>query len=137
MSRVIMVICLISSLSGCAARTGPSCAPGFGRPVAIFPLFMGKATPRRADLTDKEWREFLDTTITANLPNGYTVLDATGGWMNPMTHATIKEGTKVLLVALPDTQDSLAAISRIRAAYQIEFQQKVVGVTVEPACGAF
>ena len=41
------------------------------------------------------------TTVTANLPNGYTVFDANGAWMNPITHRTIREATKMLLVALP------------------------------------
>jgi hypothetical protein len=137
MSRLIMALCLIASVGGCAAQTRLTCAPGFGPPGAIFTLFMGKSISGRGDLTDKEWGEFLDTTITANLPNGYTVFDANGGWMNPMTHRSIKEPTKVLLVALPDTQDNLAAINRIRTEYRIRFQQQVVGMTVEQACGTF
>jgi hypothetical protein len=135
--RWIVTICMIASLGGCAAQTSPSCAPGFGAPVAIFTLFLGKAIPGREDLTDKEWRAFLDTTVTANLPNGYTVLDANGGWMNPITHKTVNEGTKVLLVVLPEVPDSLAAINRVRTAYQIKFRQQLVGITVEHACGVF
>jgi hypothetical protein len=137
MSRLIAATCLIASLGGCAAQTSPSCAPGFGQPFAIFTLFMGKAIPGRDDLTDKEWLSFLDTTVTANLPNGYTVFDANGGWMNPITHNTVKEGTKVLLVALPEAPESLAAIDRIRAAYQIKYHQQLVGMTVEHGCGVF
>ena len=57
--------------------------------------------------------------------------------MNPITHKTIKEGTKVLLVALPDAPDSLAAVNRIRGNYQIKYHQQLVGMTVEHACGAF
>src|ERR1700704_3881911 len=101
---------MIASLGGCAAQTAASCAPGLGAPVAVFTLFLGKAIPGREDLTDAEWRAFLDTTVTANLPNGYTVMDANGGWMNPVTHKTVNEGTKVLVVALPDVPGSLAAI---------------------------
>ncbi len=32
------------------------------------------------------------------------VIDAKGAWMNPVTHKTIKEPTKILLVALPFDQ---------------------------------
>ena len=99
---IVATACMIASLGGCAAQTSASCAPGFGAPLAIYTLFLGKAIPGREDLTDKEWRAFLDTTVTAYLPNGYTVLDANGGWMNPVTHKTFKEGTKVLVVALPE-----------------------------------
>lgn len=140
MSRFIRAICigsLIASLSACAGPERPFCAPGLGPPVVLFSLFFGKAIPGRGDLTDKEWQSFLDDTVTANLPNGYTILDANGAWMNPITHKTIKEGTKVLFVALPEVPDSLAAINRIRNEYQIRFRQQLVGMTAEHACGAF
>lgn len=137
MSRLIMAICMIASLGGCAPRTGQQCAPGLGPPVAVFTLFLGKEIPGRDDLTDQEWQAFLDATVTANLPNGYTVFDANGGWMNPITHKTIKEATKVLVVALPEVPESLAAINRIRTAYRTRFQQQLVGMTVEQACGIF
>jgi hypothetical protein len=137
MSRLSMAICLIAPLVDCTSQTGQTCAPGLGPPVAIFTLFLGKAIPGRDDLTDKEWQSFLDATVTANLPDGYTVFDANGGWMNPATHRTIREGTKVLLVALPEVPESLAAINRIRTAYQVRFQQQLVGMTVEHACGEF
>jgi hypothetical protein len=134
---IVAAVCMIASLGGCAAQTSASCAPGFGAPVAIYTLFLGKAIPGREDLTDKEWRAFLDATVTAYLPNGYTVLDANGGWMNPVTHKTFNEVTKVLVVALPEVPDSLAAVQRVRSAYQIKYQQQLVGMTVEHACGVF
>jgi hypothetical protein len=137
MPRLIVAACIIASLGGCAAQTGASCAPGLGAPVAIYTLFLGKAIAGRADLTDKEWRAFLDTTVTAYLPNGYTVLDANGGWMNPVTHKTFNEGTKVLVVALPEGPDGLAKVQRVRTAYQIKYQQQLVGMTVAHACGVF
>ena len=108
-----------------------------GPPVLVFTLFLGKAIPGRGDLTEGEWQSFLDDSITANLPNGFTVLDATGGWMNPITRKTIREATKVVLVALPGQPDSLAAINRIRSDYQIRFHQQLVGMTIAEACGSF
>jgi hypothetical protein len=103
----------------------------------VFTLFLGEAIPGRSDLTDDEWQAFLDDTVTANLPNGYTVFDAGGAWMNPMTGKTIRENTKVLVVALPDVPDSLAAVSRIRTEYQARFHQQLVGMTVQQACATF
>ena len=109
----------------------PAClSPGYGPPVTVFTLFLRQSYPGRDDLTDKEWQHFSIPTVTANLPNGYTVFDASGAWMNPMTHKTIKEATKVLLVALPEDPDSLAAINRIRTEYQAKFHQQLVGMTV-------
>ncbi|HEY0911812.1 MAG TPA: hypothetical protein VGD75_16440, partial [Bradyrhizobium sp.] len=77
MGRLIMAICVIASLGGCAAQTGlsrapgsgapGSCAPGYGPAVTVFTLFFGRAIPGRTDLTDDEWRAFLDTTVTPAL----------------------------------------------------------------------
>ena len=105
--------------------------------MLLFSLFFGRAIPGRNDLTEAEWRTFLDDSITVNLPNGYTVQDAYGAWMNPMTHKTIREASKVVLAALPASADSLAAVNQIRTAYQLRFQQQLVGMTVSPTCGSF
>ena len=137
MPRLIIATCMIAILSGCVAQTSRTCAPGLGPPVLIFTLFLGKAIPGRGDLTDQEWQAFLDSTVTPNLPHGYTVFEANGGWMNPITHRTFGEATKVLLVGLPEVPDSLAAVNRIRTAYQTTFQQQLVGMTVEQGCGQF
>jgi hypothetical protein len=88
-------------------------------------------------VTAGEWQAFLDDTVTANVPGGYTVLDASGAWMNRTTRATIRESTKVLVLALPDVSESLTAVNRIRTAYQARFRQQLVGMTAQPACAAF
>jgi hypothetical protein len=139
-SRTLKAACrgvLLAGLSTCAAPAPQYCAAGTGTPVLLVDLFFGEAIPGRGDLTDGEWRQFLNDTVTANLPDGYTVMDANGAWMNPRTHATAREATKLLLVAVSDTPASLAAVARVRGAYQIRFQQQLVGMTVEHACGSF
>ncbi len=105
--------------------------------MLVFELFLGKAIRGRADLTEPEWIQFLDDTVTVNLPEGFTLFDAAGGWMDPVTHRTTREATKVLLAALPDTPASLEAVNRVRSAYQVRFRQQLVGMTVEHACGSF
>ena len=116
-----------------------ACPAGLGQPmqVFVFDLFFGRAIAGRNDLTENEWQGFLDDTVAVNLPDGYTVMDASGAWMNPITHKTIKEPSNVILVALPDSPDSLEAVNRIRTAYQVRFHQQLVGMTVTPACGSF
>jgi hypothetical protein len=105
--------------------------------MAVFTLYLGEAIRGRPDLTEQEWQSFLDRAVTAAVPDGYTVLDGNGAWRNPATGTTAREASKILIVALPETPDTLAAINRIRAAYQTEFQQLLVGMTVEQACATF
>ena len=65
------------------------------------------------------------------------MFDATGAWIDPGSSKTIHERTKVLLVALPDAPGSVAAVQRIRDVYQGEYRQKLVGMIIASACGAF
>nr|WP_294554488.1 DUF3574 domain-containing protein [uncultured Rhodopila sp.] len=137
MLKAVCIGGVIASLFGCAGAGTRSCAPGYGQPVLVFDLFFGKAIPGRGDLTEREWLQFLDDTIAVNLPNGFTVFDAAGGWMDPVTRRTTREAAKVLLTALPDAPASLEAVDRVRSAYQIRFRQQLVGMTVDPECGSF
>nr|WP_294509757.1 DUF3574 domain-containing protein [uncultured Rhodopila sp.] len=105
--------------------------------MLVFDLYFGEAISGRGDLTGAEWRQFIDDTIAVNLPDGFTVFDAGGAWMNPVTQRATREATKVLLAALPDDPASLEAVNRIRSAYQIRFRQQLVGMTVGHACGSF
>jgi hypothetical protein len=128
MTRIVVrVICLgglIAPLVGCAASPDTTCPPGLGQRMLVFDLFFGRAIPGRDDLTDQEWQTFLTDTVTVNLPDGYTVLDAAGAWMNPTTQKTVSEATKVILVALPDKPGSLDAVNRVRTAYQVRLSHQ-------------
>lgn len=137
MTRLILALCLMLGPTGCTRQGAPQCERSEGRPVLVFTLFFGRAIPGREDLTNEEWLEFLHTIIAASLPDGYTVVDAKGGWRNPATNRNVEEATKVLVVALPDVPESMLSITRIRTAYEVQFHQHVVGMTSAPACGVF
>jgi hypothetical protein len=127
------------SLAACASETAraPACRPGMGRPMLVVELFFGRAVAGRGDVTDGEWARFVDGVVAPALPDGFTVLDGDGAWLNPATRVSARERSKVLVVALPDTAERLAAIGQVRAAYQQAFHQQLVGMIVAPACGSF
>ena len=83
-----------------AACGAPRCQPGGGQATQIYDLYFGRSVANRAAVSDQEWREFRDQVITPSLPNGYTVLDGQGAWMNPRTRVTISEPTKILELSL-------------------------------------
>jgi hypothetical protein len=120
-----------------SACTGPSCQPNGGQIMRIYTLYFGRSVAGRAEVTDREWRDFRDKVVSPALPEGYTVLDGQGAWMNPRSHTTISEATKVLVVALPDAPGTLNVINRIRSEWQHRFNQYVVGMTVQTGCGSF
>lgn len=105
--------------------------------MLVFDLFFGRSVAGRGDVSEREWQRFLDDTVTANLPNGYSVHEGYGAWMSPVSRETIREQSYQLRVALPDSADSLAAVDRIRSRYQGRFRQDQVGMIVTQACGTF
>ena len=102
-----------------------------------YELFFGRGIAGRAPLTDQEWSTFAADVVTPHLPDGFTAFDADGQWMNPATHRIVAERSKILVVAVPDTEAARASIAAIRDAYRAQFHQQSVGMTVHPACGAF
>jgi uncharacterized protein YceK len=125
---------LVLLLSGCGS---PRCQPEAGQGMQIYTLYFGRSVRDRAPVSDPEWRNFRNQVITPALPDGYTVLDGQGAWMNPHSRVTIAEATKVLVVALPEAPDNLTVINRIRNSWQHRFHQYVVGMTVQSGCGSF
>jgi hypothetical protein len=130
----IALFSLVLSLAACGA---PRCQPGAGQPMRVYDLYFGRSVATRVEVSEKEWRDFRDEIVTPALPNGYTVLDGQGAWMNPRSRATIAEATKILTVALPDDPATLGVINTIRSSWQQRFHQYVVGMTVTSGCGSF
>lgn len=139
--RRTWVFCLAAMLAGCTAPRpaiqAASCPASQGVPMRVFELFFGRSIQGHGEVSDRAWDGFLDQVITPALPNGYTVFDGTGAWLDPTTRHTVHERTKVLLVALPDAAASAAAVAGIRNAYAAQFHQTLVGLTTAPACGSF
>jgi hypothetical protein len=117
-------------LTACAAPL--PCTRLGGAPMLEYQLFFG-----RASVTDQAWSDFVADTVTANLPDGFTVLDGEGQWLNPTSRGISHERTTVIVVAVPDTAVSAAAIAAVKNAYTQRFHQQAVGTVIHPACGAF
>lgn len=127
----------LASLAVFAACSPPAPCTHSGASMLEYHLFFGRDIPGRSPLTDAEWADFAARVVTPNLPDGFTAFDAFGQWMNPASHRISAESTKVLIIAVPDTPASEAAIRAIEDAYKAEFHQQSVGTTVAPVCAAF
>lgn len=113
------------------------CAGGLGAPMIAYDLFFGLTVPNRGPVTDAEWRAFVEDTVAAQLPDGFTVFDARGAWFSARAGRTIHQDSKVLTVAMPETPAAREAIQRVRDAYRQRFQQQVVGMIAHPTCASF
>jgi hypothetical protein len=131
-------ICVIILAGGCAHPPRQhACSNVGGMPMVEYQLFFGRDIAGRPGLTDQEWAEFAEQVVTPRLPDGFTAFDAGGQWMNPATRRIIREKTKVVIVALPDTEAAASAIGEVRDTYRARFHQQSVGMIAHPICGAF
>ena len=101
-------------------------------------LFFGTSTPD-GDVSDGEWIAFLDDEITPRFPEGLTVLEGYGQFLNARGDI-VEEDSIVVVILYPDDAlaESSAAIEDIRDRYEIEFdQESVLRVDSEPVCVSF
>lgn len=96
-------------------------------------LYFGRSQPGGRVVSEEQWQEFLDTQITPRFPDGLTVIDAYGQFLNSSGNI-IAEQTKVLILIYPNSQDKEKAIQEIINLYKAQFQQEsVLRVTNVPA----
>ena len=84
-----------------------------------------------------EWDDFAARAVTAQFPDGFTVMDGSGQWYDQSSGKLIREQSKILLVAADPDSDLRTRIGSVITAYRAQFQQRSVGVITSEACAAF
>ena len=95
-----------------------------------YELYMG------GDVGQMEWDKFLDEEVTPRFPRGFTVVDAHGQWQE-MNGQISKEGSRILIILVPDTITASAYVGAVAAAYSDRFDQDSVLKAQSPVCAAF
>ena len=86
-----------------------------------------------------EWQAFLAEEVTPRFPDGLTVFDASGQWLDAEADRLYREGTKVLNVLVPveSVEEAKWALDEIADDYVERFDQQVVFKTSRRACAGF
>jgi hypothetical protein len=105
--------------------------------MLLFQMFFGRSVPNRGPVTSREWNAFLRQSVTPRFPDGFTVYDAYGQWLNPKRNAVIRESTKVIVIAAADTPEVRAKVAEVSENYRRLFHQQSVGIITTAGCGAF
>jgi hypothetical protein len=132
----VAAILLVLACAG-TAQAQDACPFPDQKPMLVIQMFFGRSVPHRHPVTAVEWNEFLKQTVTPLFPDGFTVYDAYGQWLNPRTHTVSRDPTKVLIVATADTSEVRAKVAEVSARYRQLFHQEAVGVVSVTECGAF
>jgi hypothetical protein len=117
-----MVVGLMTMV-GCASM--PAAPNVAGTEMVRTELFCGLSRPGGADISDAEFKSFLDEIVSVRYPAGYTVLSAEGRWRE-QTGTTRIEPTRVILTLHAPTPEENLKIEQIRAMYKTRFLQEAV-----------
>ncbi len=117
-------------------------APGTGaEPWVQIELYFGRSIPGGggAVVTEEQWSDFLDSEVTPRFPDGLTVLDGYGQFLNASGVIAQEDSTVLIILApLDPTGETSAQIDEIREAYNAEFdQESVLRTDTYPVCTAF
>lgn len=105
--------------------------------MLLATLYFGRNIADRPPVSEVEWADFLDTEVTPRFPAGFTVTDGSGQWYDDEQHAVVRESSKLLLIILPRSANSLGKLDAIADSYKLRFHQQAVGQTVVESCAAF
>jgi hypothetical protein len=134
-SFVLFIACILA-MDPAWAQSPPCPLPG-QKPMIAAEMYFGRAVRGRAPVSEAEWSKFVARVVAKELPDGFTVYDGVGEWLDPATHNTVRERTKILTVAIDPSEDHARHLQTIIDAYKRQFHQQSVGVTTANVCGAF
>ncbi|MFT4164839.1 MAG: DUF3574 domain-containing protein [Microlunatus sp.] len=112
--------------AGTAVPTiAPTSAP-IGERFARTELFFGTERPG-PDVTNRQFKAFVDRVVTPRFPDGLTQYDASGQFRDS-TGRIVKEQSKVIVLLYPiaDAGQSTVKIEEIRDIYEKAFDQESV-----------
>ena len=107
-------------------HAAPTAAPPIGERFARTELFFGTEKPG-PDVTDAQFRAFVNRVVTPRFPDGLTQYDALGQFRDS-SGQIVKERSKVIILLYPvsDAERSSAEIEEIRDVYEDAFDQESV-----------
>jgi uncharacterized protein DUF3574 len=114
-----------------------SCPLSNEKPMLVTQLFFGLSVKGRGPVTRSEWTAFVRHTVAPRFPDGFTVYEAEGQWLDPASHSVVRENSKVMIIATEDTAEVRTKITEVSDLYRKAFHQQSVGVITRRECAAF
>jgi hypothetical protein len=118
------------------AAAAPRGCPGGLRPASTAELFFGRETGWTGQVSDADWRSFLDAEVTPRFPDGLSVDAVYGARLSP-AGAFARQKAKGLLIVLTGRPDERQGLDRVRGAYERRFHLPAVLRVNEQACVGF
>jgi hypothetical protein len=126
----LLLACFLA-LASCAPATTvtgagvPADSVVYGDLLLRTELYFGMSKPKGGEVSEAEWKRFLDSVITPRFPDGLSVFDTRGQWRGNDGQIVL-ERTKMVMLIHPLAEQTNAAIEEIRSAYRQMFEQESV-----------
>jgi hypothetical protein len=114
---------------------GLTCRPG-ATPLARLELLFGMGKKDGGEVSDAEWRAFLDTEVSPRFPDGLMVLTGDGQWRSSLS-GRAKEKSRIVEIWYRPSADSDPKIEAIRSAYKSRYGQESVMRVDGVSCVSF
>jgi hypothetical protein len=89
-------------------------------------LYFGQTRPDGSMITETEWKNFRENQVSKVFKEGYTVIPASGSWLDPDTHQLITEPSYVVINHHKRSAQRSEQIDSLRNWYKRMFQQQAV-----------
>lgn len=99
-------------------------------------LFFGRNRPG-GTVSEQEFQDFLDKSVTPRFPDGLTVVDGKGQFRGASASVPEKEDAKILILLYPFAPKTSALVDEIRTDYKTQFEQQSVLRVDEQSCVSF
>lgn len=134
---VRVAIALLASMTLVAPAVAQVACRADQKSSAVVEMMFGRKIGERIAVTNGAWARFVDREITPRFPDGLSVVDAAGQWMDTDKKRVVREPSKIVTIVLRDAEKGQAEIDAIAQAYKKQFKQQSVGVIVRGACVSF
>jgi hypothetical protein len=125
-----------AALSAGAAHAAPHGCPDGMRSATTAELFFGRNVGWSGQVSDSDWRSFLEVEVTPRFPDGLSVGDVYGQWRSP-AGAFVRQNTKALFIVLAGRPDEQQRLNLVRDAYKRRFHQQAVLLVEQSSCVSF
>jgi hypothetical protein len=136
--RVIGTIALGMALfAGHASAASTACPFPNQQSMLQLQMFFGQTQNDGQPVPAQVWTNFLKNVITPRFPDGLTIYDTSGQYMDPDTHQITRENTKVVMIAAVNTAITRNRTTQIIDAWKKRANQNSVGLITNTICAQF
>ena len=115
----------------------PTCPLAGEKPMLVTQMFFGLSVPNGRPVTPAAWRRFVRLEVTTRFPEGFTVTDGQGQWLDTATHTVVRERSKIIIIAAADSAEVRARLTSLANAFRKMFHQQSVGMISSRSCADF